>query len=159
MTRLKMTPNSTNARRKIEHFAFRARANGARIRNLSAESSQNQVSVLISVHQNSISRATPVVAPRRGHQSAPGSGQAGFSMLHKNYREPLWLMLGAFRVLRTPYPSPDSAETSCRNQLSSQTLAHTNAVLPGHQSGHGFGRVAFIALQKHFRETWSRTSN
>jgi hypothetical protein len=40
------------------------------------------------VHTNVISRATPEGAPRRGHQSAPRSGQAGSSMLQKNCREP-----------------------------------------------------------------------
>jgi hypothetical protein len=76
-----VTPNSTNARRKIGNVAFRAGANGARIRNLRAESSRNQVSLLMLVHKHAISQATPVGAPRRRHQSAPGSGQAGFSML------------------------------------------------------------------------------
>ena len=33
-----MTPNSTNARRQIENLASRAPGNGARIRNLGAES-------------------------------------------------------------------------------------------------------------------------
>ena len=64
--RCKMTPNSTNARRKIENVAFRAAGNGARIRKLHAESFRNQVSLLISVHKHAISRATPVGTPRRG---------------------------------------------------------------------------------------------
>jgi hypothetical protein len=53
-----------------------------------AESSRNQVSLHILVHKNAISSATPVGAPRRAHQRAPGSGQAGFSVLQKHYREP-----------------------------------------------------------------------
>ena len=52
-----MTPNSTNARRNIDNFAFRAEGNGARIRNLCGESSRNQVSLLILVHTNAISQA------------------------------------------------------------------------------------------------------
>jgi hypothetical protein len=44
-----MTPNSTNAGRSIENVVFRAAVNGARIRNLHAESSRNQVSLLILV--------------------------------------------------------------------------------------------------------------
>ena len=42
---------------KIENVASRAGANGARIRNLRAESSRNQVSLLILVHKNAISQA------------------------------------------------------------------------------------------------------
>jgi hypothetical protein len=38
--RCKLTPNNTNARRTIEHFASRAAGNVARIRNLRAESSR-----------------------------------------------------------------------------------------------------------------------
>jgi hypothetical protein len=102
-----MTPNSTNARRKLEIFASRAAGNGARIRNHRAVSSRNEVSLLIVLHKNGISRAgvgnhfrksfrcrlefvpRGSGAPRRGHQSAPDSGQAGFSVQQKNYREPL----------------------------------------------------------------------
>jgi hypothetical protein len=47
----KMTPNSTNARRNIKQIAFRVAENGARIRNLHAESSRNQVSLLMLVHK------------------------------------------------------------------------------------------------------------
>jgi hypothetical protein len=83
-----MTPNSTNARRQIDNFVSRAAGNGARIRNLRAESFRNQVSVLILVHKNAISPTTPVGAPRRGHQRAPGSGQAGSSIPQKRNREP-----------------------------------------------------------------------
>jgi hypothetical protein len=42
---------------KFENIAIRAGANGARIRNLLAESFRNQVSVLILVHKNAMSRA------------------------------------------------------------------------------------------------------
>ena len=45
-----MTPKSTNARRNIDNFASLVPGNGARIRNLRAESSRNQVSLLILVH-------------------------------------------------------------------------------------------------------------
>jgi hypothetical protein len=84
----KMIPNSTTARRSIEIVASRTPGNGARIRNLHAESSRNQVSLLILVHKHAISRATPAGAPRRGHESGPGSGQGATSVLHKHYREP-----------------------------------------------------------------------
>jgi hypothetical protein len=56
---------------KIENVASRAAGNGARIQNLRAESTRNQVSLLNRVNKTAISRATPVGAPRRGHQSAP----------------------------------------------------------------------------------------
>jgi hypothetical protein len=52
-----MIPNNTNAKRKIKHFAFRTGANGGRIRNLRAESSRSQVSLLILILTNAISRA------------------------------------------------------------------------------------------------------
>jgi hypothetical protein len=77
----------------FESFASRAVGNGARSRNLRAESSRNQVSILILVHKPAISRATPVGAPRRGHQSGPESGQGTTSVLQKHYREPLSLTL------------------------------------------------------------------
>jgi hypothetical protein len=35
-----MIPNNTNAKRKIEHFAFRTGANEARIRNLRTDESR-----------------------------------------------------------------------------------------------------------------------
>jgi hypothetical protein len=82
-----MIPNSTNARRKIDNFASRAAGNGARIRRETC--CRNQVSVLKLVHKHAISRASPVGAPWRGHQRAPGSGQAATSVLQKHYREPL----------------------------------------------------------------------
>jgi hypothetical protein len=104
--RCKTTPNTTNARRNIENIASRAPGNGARNRSLRAESSRNQVSLQVLVDKAAISRAgvgdhfrkslrcrvgfVPrwSGAPRRGHQSAHGSGQAGFSVQQKNYREP-----------------------------------------------------------------------
>jgi hypothetical protein len=51
-----MTPNNTNEKRNIDNFAFRARANEARIRTLREHCSRIQVSVLILV-QTSISQA------------------------------------------------------------------------------------------------------
>jgi hypothetical protein len=45
---------------KIENVASRAAGNGARIQNLRAESTRNQVSLLNRVNKTAISRATPV---------------------------------------------------------------------------------------------------
>jgi hypothetical protein len=75
-----MTPKNTNARRKINNFASRAAGN--------AESFRNQVSLFIFVQQNAVSRATPVGAPRWGHQSGPGSGRGATCVLQKHSREP-----------------------------------------------------------------------
>jgi hypothetical protein len=71
-----MAPDSTNARRNIEYFAFRAAAIGARIRDLCAESSRNQVSLLNLVRKNAISRGTPVRARGRRTKAHPGPAQA-----------------------------------------------------------------------------------
>jgi hypothetical protein len=86
--RCKMTPNSTNAGRTIESIAFRVAVNGARNRNLRAESSRNQVLLLILVHKNAMLRATPVGASRRGHQHGPESGQGATNVQQKHYRAP-----------------------------------------------------------------------
>ena len=53
----KMTPNSTGGRRKIESFAFRSGAKGARIRDLCGESFRTVGSFLNLVHKTAISQA------------------------------------------------------------------------------------------------------
>jgi hypothetical protein len=58
-----------------------AEGNGIRIRNMHAESSRNQVPLLILVH-TAISRTTPARAP-----SESGSGQAGSSMLKQSSKK------------------------------------------------------------------------
>jgi hypothetical protein len=52
-----MTANNTNTRRNIENMVPRAARNGARIRNLEAESPRNQVSLLALVNKSTISEA------------------------------------------------------------------------------------------------------
>jgi hypothetical protein len=93
-----MTPNSTNARRTIENVAFRAEGNGARIRNTRAESSRNQVSILMLVHKVSISRATPVEATDGGTKAHPGPSKPDSVI-----ENPLSLtLLGEYKPLLPP---------------------------------------------------------
>jgi hypothetical protein len=49
--RCKIDPNSTNVRQGMDNFDPRAAGNGTRIRNLRAESSRNQVSLLMLVSE------------------------------------------------------------------------------------------------------------
>jgi hypothetical protein len=118
-----MTPNSTNARRKIENVASRAAGNGARIRNLRTESSRNQVARLMLVHKHAFVRATPVGAR---HQRAPGSGQPGSSVQQKHYREPrvACAVEGKSKISHFPYTRSEPgfgfcAKNACRQQLPS----------------------------------------
>jgi hypothetical protein len=53
----KASPGVGSGGQQIEHFAFRAGADGARIRNQRAESSRSQVSDPNLVHKHAISRA------------------------------------------------------------------------------------------------------
>jgi hypothetical protein len=164
-----MTPNSTNTRQNIESVASRAAGNGARIRNLRAESSRNQVSSVMLVHKNTISQATPVGAPRRGHQRAPRSGQTGFSVLQKQYREPpvagavggTWL---SWLWLAPKHPEsnicvvcPLAESTRCHHELPPRT---TN---PKHSFPYGRARAyqvfSLLAWVQHLRlcdEPWSQ---
>jgi hypothetical protein len=59
MTQLKMTPNSTNTRKKTKNVAPREAGNGARIRIVREVCCRNQASILNLVHKISISQATP----------------------------------------------------------------------------------------------------
>jgi hypothetical protein len=87
MTPLQNDPQQQQREATKRKFRVSRGRNGARIRNLRAESSRSQVSLLMLVHQTAISRATPVGAPRRGHPHGPGSGQGATSVLQKHYRE------------------------------------------------------------------------
>jgi hypothetical protein len=91
-------PTSTSAMRKIENVAVRAGANGARIRIWRELCYRNQISVLILVHNNSISRAgvgdhfrSPADAVwnsclgRRGHQDGGTKVYTGTAGPHSVY--------------------------------------------------------------------------
>jgi hypothetical protein len=84
-----MTPNRTNTRGNIEHVALRAPRNRPGIGICVPRALEIRSRFLNLVHKNQFSRATPVGAPRQGHQRAPGSGHAGSGLPQKNYREPI----------------------------------------------------------------------
>jgi hypothetical protein len=116
--RCKMTPNNTNAERNIEKVASRAAGNRARIRNLRAASSRNQVSLLILVHRHAISRATPVGHHGGGTNVDPGPAKAQPVYYRSIIENTLSLTLlgehsathrGPFRARRGPGPGMASS--------------------------------------------------
>jgi hypothetical protein len=66
--------NSTSAKRNNDIFTFRAAGNGARIRNLRAESSRNQVSLLILGSQTCVFRNPLTPRFRTGRLQRPYEG-------------------------------------------------------------------------------------
>jgi hypothetical protein len=73
-----MTPNSTNARRKLENLAFRVRPIRARIRILRETRGRNQVPLLKLVHKHAISQATGARYGPETRRADPESGQKTF---------------------------------------------------------------------------------
>jgi hypothetical protein len=85
--------HDTNARRNSDIFASRTAGNGARIRNLHAESSRNQASLLILVHTHASSQATLWGHHDGGTKVHPGQAKPDSACYRRLIENPLSLML------------------------------------------------------------------